>query len=54
MDMQVDRYKWHIKEHIKSLGKKNLKVLDPNYDLRSMDESEAWGEDPVHPKDAAY
>jgi hypothetical protein len=43
-----------MKEHIKALGKKNFKVLDPNYDLRSMDEAEAWGDDPVHLRETAY
>jgi hypothetical protein len=54
MDMQIDRYKWHMKDHIKALGKKNFKILDPNYHLRSMDEAEAWGDDPVHPREMAY
>jgi hypothetical protein len=54
MDMQLDRYKWHMKENVKMLGKKNFKILDPNYDLRSMDEAEVWGDDPVHPREAAY
>jgi hypothetical protein len=54
MEEQLDRYKWGMKEHIRSLGRKNFKVLDPNIDLRSMAEHEVWGEDPVHPLEAAY
>jgi hypothetical protein len=54
MDMQIDSYKWHMKEHIKALGKKNFKILDPNFDLRSMDETEVWGDNPVHPRECAY
>jgi hypothetical protein len=54
MDMQLDRYKWHMKEYIKATGKRNFKILDPNYDLRSMDEAEVWGDDPVHPRERAY
>jgi hypothetical protein len=38
MEEQLDRYKWGMKEHIRSLGRKNIKILDPNIDLRSMAE----------------
>jgi hypothetical protein len=54
MEEQLDRYKWGMKEHIRSLGRKNIKDLDPNIDLHSMAELDVWGEDPVHPLEAAY
>jgi hypothetical protein len=54
MEEQLDRYKWGMKEHIRSMGRKNIKVLDPNIDLRSMAEQDVWGEDPVHPLEEAY
>jgi hypothetical protein len=54
MEEQLDRYKWGMKEHMRALGRKNIKILDPSYDLRSMAEHEVWGDDPVHPSEAAY
>jgi hypothetical protein len=54
MEEQLDRYKWGMKEHMRSLDRKNIKILDPSYDLRSMAEHEVWGDDPVHPSEAAY
>jgi hypothetical protein len=35
-------------------GKRNIKVVDPAYDLKGMADDEMWGEDPVHPKPAVY
>jgi hypothetical protein len=35
-------------------GYRNMKMLDPNVDLRGLAEDEVWGEDPVHPLAAAY
>jgi hypothetical protein len=28
--------------------------LDPNVDIQSLRESEAWGSDPIHPLPAVY
>jgi hypothetical protein len=53
MEEHLDRYKWGMKEHMRSLGRKNIKILDPSYDLRSMAEHEVWGDNPVHPSEAA-
>jgi hypothetical protein len=35
-------------------GKKSIKVLDPCVDIRGMEDSEMWGEDPVHPQQLVY
>jgi hypothetical protein len=35
-------------------GYRNIKLMDPNVDLRGLAEDEVWGEDPVHPMTAAF
>jgi hypothetical protein len=35
-------------------GKKSIKVLDPCVDIRGMENSEVWGDDPVHPQQLVY
>jgi hypothetical protein len=49
MRLQLDGLKRHMKEHVYAMGKKNVKVYDPNSDLREFTSEEIWGEDPIHP-----
>jgi uncharacterized membrane protein YgcG len=35
-------------------GKKSIKVLDPCVDIRGMENSEVWGDDPIHPQQLVY
>jgi hypothetical protein len=53
MGAQLDTFKRNLKDHIHGLNKKNIKVADPNLDLRGMSPSEIWGTDPVNPTEAA-
>jgi hypothetical protein len=47
--MQLDGLKRHMKEHVYALGKKNIRVFDPNSDLREFTMDEIWTDDPIHP-----
>jgi hypothetical protein len=38
-----------MKEHVFALGKKNIRVFDPNSDLREFTTDEIWTDDPIHP-----
>jgi hypothetical protein len=44
----------NFKDFLFTHGFKNGKVVDPLINLRSMQNNEIWGKDPVHPKEAAY
>jgi hypothetical protein len=48
MRQQLDRLRRHMKEFIYSSGMKNVKIYDPNSDLRDFTVKEIWGEDPVY------
>jgi hypothetical protein len=43
MSTQLDTFKRNLKDHIHSLQKKNIKVEDPNLDIRGMDPTDIWG-----------
>jgi hypothetical protein len=49
MRLQLDGLKRHMREFVYSSGLKNVKVYDPNSDLRDLTVRETWGEDPIHP-----
>jgi hypothetical protein len=48
MSAQLESFKRNIKDHIYNLNKKNIKVVDPNLDIRGMDPVDIWGSDPIH------
>jgi hypothetical protein len=47
--MQLDGLKRHMREHVFALGKRNIRVFDPNPDLREFTTDEIWTDDPIHP-----
>jgi hypothetical protein len=49
MRLQLDGLKRHMREFVYSNGLKNVKVYDPNSDLRDLTVREIWGDDPIHP-----
>jgi hypothetical protein len=53
MYTQLEALKRNLKEYIHNLNKKNLKVMDPNMDLRGMDPADIWGDNPITPLDMA-
>jgi hypothetical protein len=53
MTAQLETFKRSIKDHIHSLQRKNIKVVDPNLDIRGMDPVDIWGEDPIKPQEEA-
>jgi hypothetical protein len=53
-NIQPEAFKKNLKDHIFNLNKKNIKVADPNLDLRGVSSADIWGEeDPIHPLEAA-
>jgi hypothetical protein len=53
MSTQLDTFKRSIKDHIHNLQRRNIKVVDPNLDIRGMDPADIWGDDPIHPREEA-
>jgi hypothetical protein len=53
MYTQLEALKRNLKEFVHNLNKKNLKVMDPNIDLRGMDPVDIWGENPIIPLEMA-
>jgi hypothetical protein len=49
MRLQLDGLRRHMKEFAYSSGMRNVKIYDPNSDLRDFTVKEIWGEDPIHP-----
>jgi hypothetical protein len=50
----LQEVKRNLKDFLWHDGKRNIKVVDPAYDLKGMPDDEMWGEDPVHPKPTVY
>jgi hypothetical protein len=45
----------NLKDFLYLSGKRFVKIVDPTYDMRSMADSEIWGDaDPIHPKPEMY
>jgi hypothetical protein len=53
MDIQLDSLRRNLKDHVFGLNKKNIKILDPNMDLRGLQPAEIWGSDPINITDLA-
>jgi hypothetical protein len=49
MQMQLDGYRRHLKEHLFIAGRKNIRLYDPSHDLRRFTTEQTWDEDPIHP-----
>jgi hypothetical protein len=49
MQMQLDGYRRHLKEHLFTAGRKNIPIYDPSHDLRRFTKEQTWDEDPIHP-----
>jgi hypothetical protein len=49
MRLPLDGLKRHMKEYVYAMGRKNVKIYDPNSDLREFTTEEIWSEDPIHP-----
>jgi hypothetical protein len=46
--------KKHLKDYLYYDGYRNIPVLDPCIDLRAVDPTDAWDEDPIHPTSIVY
>jgi hypothetical protein len=46
-EVQLEAFKRNLKDFIYNMKKKNVKVADPNLDIRGMTTTEIWGDDPV-------
>jgi hypothetical protein len=44
----------NLKDFLFTAGMRQVKILDPQVSWRDSDDSEVWGEDPVHPTAAGY
>jgi hypothetical protein len=44
----------NLKDFLYTAGYRNIKVLDPGSVFRGREDDQIWGDDPVHPSDAAY
>jgi hypothetical protein len=53
MDIQLDSLRRNLRDHVFSLNKRNIKILDPNMDLRGLQPEETWGTDPINITDLA-
>jgi hypothetical protein len=54
MMKDLDTLKRNYKDFIFRDGRRSMKILDPNVDLRGMEDDDIWGPDPVHPKNNVY
>jgi hypothetical protein len=50
----LDIVKKNLKDYLFYDGYRNIRVLDPCMDLRSLGQEDAWDTDPVHPSPLAY
>jgi hypothetical protein len=44
----------NLKDFLFHKGRRNVKVVDPNLDIRGLSNAEIWSSDPVHPKEEVY
>jgi hypothetical protein len=44
----------NLKDFLFHKGKRNVKVLDPNLEIRGLSEGEVWDMDPIHPREEVY
>jgi hypothetical protein len=44
----------NLKDFLYTAGYRNIKVLDPNAIFRGREDDQIWGDDPIHPVEAAY
>jgi uncharacterized membrane protein YgcG len=44
----------NLRDFLYTGGYRNIKVLDPGSAFRGWEDDQLWGEDPVHPREAAY
>jgi hypothetical protein len=51
---QLELLKKQVKDFLFYDSYRNIRVLDPCYDLRTLDSTEAWENDPVHPISLVY
>jgi uncharacterized membrane protein YgcG len=50
----LDMMRRNFKDFLYFAGMRNVKVLDPCVNIRGMEDSEIWGEDPIHPLPLVY
>jgi hypothetical protein len=53
MEIQLDSLRRNLKDHVFGINKKNVKILDPNMDLRGLQPVEIWGSEPISITDLA-
>jgi hypothetical protein len=54
MSEDLDNMKRTLKDFVFREGNRSVKIIDPNVDLRGLEEGDIWGTDPVHPKTEVY
>jgi hypothetical protein len=50
MRIQLDGLRRHLREFLYTSGRKNIKIYDPNHDLKDFTTEQIWGDDPIHPR----
>jgi hypothetical protein len=50
----LEDIRYNLKEYLFHKGKRQVRVLDPNIDIRGMTDSEVWDTDPIHPRPEVY
>jgi hypothetical protein len=48
MMADLDLMRRNLKDFIFKEGNRNMKLFDPNVNLRGLEEDDIWGSDPVH------
>jgi hypothetical protein len=54
MAEDLDHMKRTLKDFVFREGNRSIKLIDPNVDLRGLEENDIWGADPVHPRTEIY
>jgi hypothetical protein len=54
MAEDLDNMKRTLKDFVFKEGNRSVRIIDPNVDLRGLEEGDIWGPDPVHPKTEVY
>jgi hypothetical protein len=50
MQIRLDGLRCHLKEFLYTSGRRNIKIYDPNHDLKDFTTEQTWGDDPIHPR----
>jgi hypothetical protein len=54
MQQGLEDIRFNLKDYLFHKGKRQVRVLDPNVDIRGMTDSEVWDNHPIHPRPEVY